>query len=306
MIDRINQGLPRAWGEFTASIENLIQRIGESGVTQRIVSMLDSISSMVNALASVNPKILEFSAVMAGIAVSAGGVMLAVSGIGRLVGILLGARTALTAAGALTAGASGLGTATAVGAGATMAARLSTLTSAVTRLVNAVAMRLGIAGAGLMALDIFDRDGNLWGFTESIDRWMQWDPRDIFGGRVMTIEELDRRLSLAPPPPPPGAGPQAGSATGGSLPPWPAETLRRQLEAEMSGTASVATGAGQAVGAEFFRAITEAMRSAAPELRRELEAMLAQLRLSVTVSPRIDASRIDGVFSDGGATTGGR
>jgi hypothetical protein len=300
MADTMNQGLPRAWGEFTASIENLILRIADSGIRDRVISILDGLTSMVTALASVNPQILLFTTEMIALGAAAGGVMLAVGAIGRLVGILMGARTALTVAGTLAtgAGATGLGTAGTAGIAGASAIAGAGARTVLRSLVRTLLRRAGAIGlAAIVAERAYEAFAPSW-----LRRQIEGAEPGTWGAYEEDMANFRRRIGLdrgweGMVPPMPVTEPPQGAVThdGGSL--------RRQLETEMGGAGSVASGAGQTAGEAYIAALREAIRGAGPELRRELEALLAQLQFNPTIAirPMLDTSRLQGVHADVGA-----
>lgn len=134
--------------------------------------------------------------------------------------------------------------------------------------------------------------GNLWGLKSGLDRWLGWDPKNVFGERRLSgdaiLERLremeDRRMPLGEL--------QHRIGTMGEL---PADTGQ-------------ATAAGQTTGDAFADAVMAAIRTAMPGVRQEVSRLLDGIVVSPTVriTPRINGGDLRGIHADVGVGPGHR
>ncbi|MDQ2080475.1 phage tail tape measure protein [Xanthobacteraceae bacterium Astr-EGSB] len=115
MADKINSGLIDSENKLRGSYQNLVQTIGETGMTDAAIKTMDGLASGLKSIAELNPKILEFSTYAAGAAVAIGPLVWFVGKLSSAAGVLSKLILAVAPAAANPVVAGGLLTAGAIG-----------------------------------------------------------------------------------------------------------------------------------------------------------------------------------------------
>lgn len=291
------QGVVGAWSRFTASINKLLIAISESGVLQHVTDMLNSFSKTINELAKTNPAFLRWATYSVVIAALAGPMLTALAGIVHAFGaiILMGLGIKKLLGASAGAGAIGAG---AAGAGVAGAAKKGLLR----RLLFGP---LGIAGMVAGGLSLADREGNLFGLTRNLDKWIY--DRIGINPSATNVGDLFR------PPSPRQRETLAGildreradaAAAAGSVPlsqdtisPW--LQPKGAVDANKADSQSSGRDAGRAfvdgVAAELSATLPAVVERAMREASRNL-----RINPTINVTPKIDGGALRGSHADVG------
>jgi hypothetical protein len=286
----MQQGVVGAWTGFKASVENLVQTIARSGVLQTVTDTLNSLASGINRLSEAHPAILRFATYGAMIAAVVAPLGFVLSGIARFAQVMMGFGAWMAGAGvAGTAGTAGVGVGTAaLGAGAAGAGlgRMAIARGMIGRLGLLGAAWLG-ADAGWRLIGGHDAIARMFappapGTPEAAQRERMERLRATLDARhtATTAADAVDPAMLAPSTPTPSLS----------------ELLGRQDTSAATGAAAATMGA---YSAAVDRGFDELMATARRRMA-EFEAMLEARGLSVTITPRIDMSGVNGIHADVG------